>query len=437
MSLEPATVTPTELQRLLAANPGLTLLDVRTPEEFLEAHIPQARNEPLDELKPEALLSRGVLAPGEPVYLVCRTDNRATKAAEKFAAAGQASTVVVRGGTLGWIAAGLPVLRSSLMVAILFLSLSLRLLAQDRLLNASFDVSRELFQQINPAFAAQWKADTGREIQIRQSHVGSSQQARAVADGLAADVVTLNQISDVELLAKQHLVAADWRSRLPFGAAPYSSISVFVVNPGNPKQIHDWDDLVRPGVRVSLVNPKTSGNGRYTFLAAWAFGLRKFGGDAGRTRDFVAELYRHVPSLAQGGRAATTIFAERGLADVLVTFESEAHVLRAAVTGKNFEVIDPSVTLRVEFPVAVVDRVVDRDGERPAAEAYLRFLYSPAGQKIILDNGFRPRTGSAAAPGPEAAAILDVDAVFGGWEKAQAQFFADGAIFDQIIEKTY
>jgi sulfate transport system substrate-binding protein len=437
MSTEPATVTTAELQRLLAANPGLALLDVRTPEEFLEAHIPQARNEPLDDLQPEALLAGGILPPGEPVYLVCRTDNRATKAAAKFAAAGQTSTVVVRGGTLGWIAAGLPVLRSSLVAAIVFLSLSLRLLAQDRLLNASFDVSRELFQQINPAFAAQWKADTGREIQIRQSHVGSSQQARAVADGLAADVVTLNQVSDVELLASQHVVAADWRSRLPFNAAPYTSISVFVVNPGNPKQIRDWDDLVRPGVRVSLVNPKTSGNGRYTFLAAWAFGLRKFGGDHAKTREFVAELYRHVPALAQGGRAATTIFAERGLADVLVTFESEAHVLRASVTGKNFEVIDPSVTLGVEFPVAVVDRVVDKDGERRAAEAYLRFLYSPVGQKIIRDNGFRPRAGDAAAPTQEAAAILNVDAVFGGWEKAQKQFFADGAIFDQIIEKTY
>jgi sulfate transport system substrate-binding protein len=437
MSNEPATVTPSELRYLLAASPQLTLLDVRTPEEFLEAHIPQARNEPLDELQPEAFLARGVPAPGQPVYLVCRTDNRARKAAEKFAAAGNTATVVVRGGTLAWIAAALPVSRATLGAVFLFLALSVRLLAQDRLLNASFDVSRELFQQINPAFSAQWKADTGREIQIRQSHVGSSQQARAVADGLPADVVTLNQVSDVDLLASQHLVAADWRSRLPFKAAPYTSITVFVVNPGNPKQINDWDDLVRPGVRVSLVNPKTSGNGRYSFLAAWAFGLRKFGGDATKTREFVAELYRHVPALAQGGRAATTIFAERGLADVLVTFESESHVLRANVTGKNFEVVDPSVTLRVEFPVAVVDRVVDKDGERRAAEAYLRFLYSPAGQKIIAENGFRPRTAAAGAAGEGSSGILDVDAIFGGWKAAQAQFFADGAIFDQIIEKSY
>jgi sulfate transport system substrate-binding protein len=324
-------------------------------------------------------------------------------------------------------------LRTSLLAALLLSGLSARLLAQDHLLNASFDVSRELFQEINPAFAAQWKAETGRNIQIRQSHVGSSQQARAVLDGLQADVVTLNQVPDVELLAAAHLIGPDWRSRLPNHAAPYTSVTAFVVNAGNPKQIHDWDDLVRPGVRVSLVNPKTSGNGRYTFLAAWAFGLRHFSGDVPKTRAFVAELYRHVPSLAQGGRAATTIFADRGLADVLVTFESEASVLQDGVNGKKFELVAPSVTLLVEFPVAVVDRVVEHDGNRKAAEAYLRFLYSDAGQRIISYHGFRPRTGS---PAPASLSqVLNVDEVFGGWAKVQQDFFADSAIFDQIIEK--
>jgi sulfate transport system substrate-binding protein len=329
------------------------------------------------------------------------------------------------------------VLRTCLSAMLLGGALAGPLRAQDHLLNASFDISRELFKEINPAFAAQWKADTGRDIQVQQSHVGSSQQARAVRDGLLADVVTLNQVTDVDMLADAHLIAANWRSRLPFNAAPYTSVTLFVVNAGNPKQIHDWDDLIRPGVRVSLVNPKTGGNGRYAFLAAWAFGLRKYGGDAQKAREFVAELYRHVPVLAPGGRAATATFAEQGLADVLITFESEAHLLRRDVTGKRFDFVTPSVSLRVEFPVAVVDAVVDRNGHRPAAEAYLRFLYSPAGQKIIADCGFRPRgapgeAGDQAAPGP-----LDVDAVFGGWEKAQRAFFADGAIFDQIIEKTY
>ena len=326
-------------------------------------------------------------------------------------------------------------LRTGLLAALLLPLLSGRLRAQDRLLNASFDVSRELFQEINPAFAAQWKTETGREIQIRQSHVGSSQQARAVLDGLQADVVTLNQVPDVELLAAAHLIGPDWRTRLPDHAAPYTSVTAFVVNAGNPKQIHDWDDLVRPGVRVSLVNPKTSGNGRYTFLAAWAFGLRHFEGDVPKTRAFVAELYQHVPALAQGGRAATTIFADRGLADVLVTFESEASVLQAGVNGKKFELVAPSATLLVEFPVAVVDRVVDRDGNRKTAEAYLHFLYSDVGQGIIAHHGFRPRTGGT-APAPDSTSrVLDVDAVFGGWAKVQQDFFADGAIFDQIIEK--
>jgi sulfate transport system substrate-binding protein len=267
--------------------------------------------------------------------------------------------------------------------------------------------------------------------------VGSSQQARAVLDGLPADVVTLNQVSDVDLLAAAHLIAADWRSRLPDHAAPYTSVTAFVVNAGNPKQIRDWDDLVRPGIRVSPVNPKTSGNGRYTFLAAWAFGLRHFGGDVAKTRAFVGELYQHVPALAQGGRAATTIFAERGLADVLITFESEARVLETGVNGRKFTLVAPSATLLVEFPVSVVDRVVDRDGNRKAAEAYLRFLYTDAGQRIIAAHGFRPRTGGPASAAAPSSSILDVDAVFGGWPQVQQQFFADGAIFDQIIEKTY
>ncbi len=304
------------------------------------------------------------------------------------------------------------------------------LLAQDHLLNASFDVSRELFKEENTAFALQWKAKTGRDVQLQQSHVGSSQQARSVRDGLPADVVTLNQISDIQLLVSEHLVAPDWATKFPNHAAPYTSTTTFVVVAGNPKGIHDWNDLIRPGIRIALVNPKTGGNGRYAFLAAWAYGLKHFQGDEEKTRAFVAQVYQHVPVLDSGGRAATSTFANRGLADVLITFASEVPLLVRDVDGKKFEQVVPSTSLRVEFPVAVVDGVVDRSHNRVLAEAYLNFLYSEEGQRIIAHNGFIPLK---AAEGTDRA-VLDVRTVFGSWTEAQAKFFADGAIFDQIVE---
>jgi sulfate transport system substrate-binding protein len=224
------------------------------------------------------------------------------------------------------------------------------LAAQDKILNASFDVSRELFREINPAFRAKWKADTGRDVDIEQSHVGSTQQARAVLDGLQADVVTLNQQTDMDALMRAGLVAADWRARLPFHAAPYTSIVVFVVRAGNPKHIRDWDDLLQPGIRVSLVNPKTSGNGRYAFLGAWAFASSRKGGGYSGAKAFVTGLYRNVPVLDLGGRAATSTFADRGLTDVLITFESEGRLLQRKFGAARFEIVTPSITLLAEFP---------------------------------------------------------------------------------------
>lgn len=304
------------------------------------------------------------------------------------------------------------------------------------LLNASYDVSRELFTQVNPAFAAQWQARTGQEVTIRQSHGGSSAQARAVAEGLQADVVTFNQATDIELLRKAGLVGEDWRTRFPQTASPYYSVPLFVVRAGNPKQIHDWDDLIRPGVQVVFPNPRTSGNGRYSYLAAYAFALQQNKGDTAKAAGFVARLLANVPVFDTGGRGATTTFIERQIGDVLITFESEVNSIKSQYARVPLEAIVPSVSLRADFPVAVVDKVVERHGTRAVANAYLQFLYSDAGQEILAKNFFRVRNPTVAqrfAGQFPALRLVVVEDSLGGWDQVVKTHFADGGVLDKAL----
>jgi sulfate transport system substrate-binding protein len=306
------------------------------------------------------------------------------------------------------------------------------------LLNASYDVSRELFDEINPAFVAQWQKQSGQALKIRQSHGGSSKQARTVADGLPADVVTFNQITDIELLRKRGLVAANWRERLPNHASPYYSLPVLMVRPGNPKQIKDWSDLAKPGIQVVFPNPKTSGNGRYTYLAAYAYALAQNKGDQTKAADFVARLLANVPVFDTGGRGATTTFVERGIGDVLVTFECEVIAIRREYGKSNLQAVMPSMSLRADFPVAVVDKVVDKKGTRAAATAYLQYLYSPAGQDIVAKHYNRVHDATAlkkyAAQFP-AVKLVTVDEVFGGWDAVTKTHFAEGGVLDKALLK--
>lgn len=314
--------------------------------------------------------------------------------------------------------------------------------AETTLLNVSYDVSRELYKDINPAFASDWKARTGETVRINQSHGGSSKQAGAVIGGLAADVVTMNQSPDIDILVERGgLVAADWKKRLPYDATPYTTTTVFLVRRGNPKGIKDWSDLTRPGLQVIVPNPKTSGNGRYTYLAAWGYALQQKVG-AGSTaasqkfaREFVSKLFANVPVLDGGGRGATTTFSQRGIGDVLVTFENEAALLDQEVGGGQFDVIYPSVSIEAAAPVAVVDKVVDKRGTRKTATAYLEFLFSPAAQEIIAKHHFRPRDPAVLkkyASRFPAIKTFTVDDLLGGWKTAQQIHFADGGIYDQI-----
>ncbi|MET0534041.1 MAG: sulfate ABC transporter substrate-binding protein [Steroidobacter sp.] len=306
------------------------------------------------------------------------------------------------------------------------------------LLNASYDVSRELFDEINPAFVAQWQKQSGQPLKIRQSHGGSSKQARAVADGLAADVVTFNQVTDIELLQSRGLVGVDWRQRLPNDASPYYSLPVLLVRQGNPKQVKDWADLAKPGIQVVFPNPKTSGNGRYTYLAAYAYALAQNKGDQTKATDFVARLLANVPVFDTGGRGATTTFIERGIGDVLVTFESEVIAIRREYGKSNLEAVMPSMSLRADFPVAVVDKVVDKKGTRAAATAYLKYLYSPAGQDIIAKHYNRVHDPAAlkkyAAQFPDVK-LVTVDEVFGGWGAVTKTHFAEGGVLDKALLK--
>ena len=310
-------------------------------------------------------------------------------------------------------------------------------LADTTLLNVSYDVARELYKDINPAFVAQWQRTTGEKLTVNQSHGGSSKQIQSVIAGLEADVVTMNQASDIDVLAKNGLASTDWRKAFPHGAAPYSSATIFLVRKGNPKGIKDWNDLARPGLGVVVPNPKTSGNGRYTYLAAWGYALSKGGNDAA-AKDFVHKLFANVPVFDGGGRGATTTFTQRGIGDVLVTFENEAVLIDQEVGGDKFDVVYPSISIDASAPVAIVNKVVDKKGSRKAATAYLNFLYSPEGQEIIAKHYFRPRDAAVlkkyAARFP-AIKTFTVEEKFGSWDAVQKTHFADGGIYDQIVVK--
>jgi len=303
------------------------------------------------------------------------------------------------------------------------------------LLNVSYDPTRELYEQVNAAFARDWKARTGQAVTIRQSHGGSGKQARAVLDGLEADVVTLALAYDVDALARGGRLAPDWQKRLPENASPYTSTVVFLVRQGNPKAIEDWDDLVKPGIQVITPNPKTSGGARWNYLAAWAHAAKKYQGDEVQIRAFVKALYANVPVLDSGARGSTTTFVERGLGDVLLAWENEAFLAVERLGRGQLEIVVPRRSILAEPPVAVVDAVVDRHGTRAVAEAYLKFLYTPEGQEISARNHYRPRDPRVAAKFAGAFPKLElvtVDAAFGGWSRAQPIHFGDGGVFDQL-----
>lgn len=308
--------------------------------------------------------------------------------------------------------------------------------ADTTLLNVSYDPTRELYEAVNRKFAADWKARTGESVNIRQSHGGSGKQARAVIDGLSADVVTLALAADIDQIAAlSGKLPLSWQSRLPDNSSPYTSTINFVVRKGNPKGIKDWSDLAKPGVAVITPNPKTSGGARWNFLAAWAYADKAFGGDQAKIRAFVSALYKNVPVLDTGARGSTTTFAQRGLGDVLINWENESYLILKQFPGQ-FEVVYPTVSILTEPPVAVVDANADNNGTRKVAEAYLKFLYTPEAQKIIAANYYRPRDTAAADPKDlerfPKIELVTIDEKFGGWRKAQKLYFGDGGIFDQI-----
>ena len=309
--------------------------------------------------------------------------------------------------------------------------------ADTTLLNVSYDVSRELYKDINPAFVAQWQRTAGEKLTINQSHGGSSKQVQSVVAGLDADVVTMNQAPDIELLARQGLTSPDWRKAFPHSATPYTTTTIFLVRKGNPKGIKDWPDLVRPGLQVIVPNPKTSGNGRYTYLAAWGYALQKTGTDAG-ARDFVTRLFANVPVLDGGGRGATTTFTQRDIGDVLITFENEAVLIDQEVGGDKFDVVYPSLSIEAAAPVAVVNKVVNKRGTRKVAEAYLNFLFAPEGQEIIAKHHFRPVDPAVLkkyASRFPTVKTFTVEQKLGGWDAVQKVHFADGGVYDQIVVK--
>jgi sulfate transport system substrate-binding protein len=306
------------------------------------------------------------------------------------------------------------------------------------LLNASYDPTRELYKDFNEAFAKHWKAKTGQPVAIRQSHGGSGKQARAVIDGLEADVVTLALAYDIDALHdRAKLVPKDWQKRLPSNSAPYTSTIVFLVRKGNPKGIKDWGDLIKRGVSVVAPNPKTSGGARWNYLAAWGYALKTFGGDEAKAKDFVQRLYRNVPVLDTGARGSLTTFTERGIGDVFISWENEAFLAVKELGPDKFEIVVPSLSILAEPPVTVVDKVVDRRGTRKVAQAYLEYLYTPEGQDIAGRHYYRPRLQAAAAKYAGQFAkvnLFTIDEVFGGWQKAQTAHFADGGVFDQIYQ---
>lgn len=303
------------------------------------------------------------------------------------------------------------------------------------LLNASYDVSRELYKQVNPAFAAAWKAKTGHSVAINQSHAGSSKQIGAVIGGMEADVVTMNQATDIDALAEKGLTPADWRKRFPNGAAPYSSTILFLVRKGNPKGIKDWADLAKPGTSVIIPNPKTSGNGRYSYLAAWGSVIAT-GGTEAQAKDLVSKILANVPVLDGGGRGATTTFTQRAIGDVLLTFESEAELIENEFGKGLFDVVNPKISIEADAPVALVDKVAAKKGTTAVAKAYLDFLYTPEAQELIAKNNFRPRDPAVFKRNAQRFAdikLFSVDQVLGGWAHVSKQHFADGGQYDQIV----
>lgn len=311
--------------------------------------------------------------------------------------------------------------------------------APTEILNVSYDISRELYSQINDAFLPTWKATSGETIEVKQSHGGSSRQARAIIEGLQADVVTFNQVTDVQILHDRgNFVTADWQKKFPNNASPYYSLPAFLVRPGNPKNIKDWSDLVRTDVQSVFPNPKTSGNARYTYLAAYGYALEQSQGDAGKAKDFVLRLFANVPVFDTGGRAATTTFVEREIGDVLITFEAETRGIAKEYGDKGFVVITPSVSLLAEFPVAVVDKVVDARGSRKVATAYLDFLYSPKGQEILARNFNRVHDKDVVAAFANQfppVRLITVESAFGGWDQVNKVHFVEGGILDQVFVK--
>ena len=306
-----------------------------------------------------------------------------------------------------------------------------------KLLNVSYHPTRELYDAVNPAFAKAWKAKTGDDVTIQQSHGGSGKQARAVIDGLEADVVTLALGYDVDAVAKSGLLPGDWQKKLPQNATPYTSTIVFLVRKGNPKGIKDWSDLVKPEVQVITPNPKTSGGARWNYLAAWGYALAKFGGDEDKVRDFVTRLYKNVPVLDSGARGSTTTFAQRRIGDVLIAWENEALMLVNELGKDRFDVVAPSISILAEPSVALVDKNADKHGTTAVAKAYLEYLYTPEGQEIVAKHHYRPRDAKIAAKYAghfPTLKLLTIDGDFGGWKKAHKAHFADGGSFDRIYE---
>lgn len=328
---------------------------------------------------------------------------------------------------------------SSLLLGLTLLVAGNAIAQNVELLNVSYDPTRELYAEVNEKFAAQWKQQTGETLKIRTSHGGSGKQARSVIDGLEADVVTLALSADIDSIATNgKLLPANWQTRLPHNSAPYTSTIVFLVRKGNPKQIRDWDDLAKPGVAVITPNPKTSGGARWNYLAAWAWASTKYR-EGGKVVDYLTKLFKNVPVLDTGARGSTTTFVERGIGDVLIAWENEA-LLALAEPGSRgkFEIVVPSLSIKAEPPVAWVDKNVAKHGTRKQAEAYLRFLYSPEGQRLVAKHFYRPAEPDK-VPAPELARFpqvkqVTIDNAFGGWKKAQAEHFADGGFFDKIYQ---
>ncbi|MGA7869928.1 MAG: sulfate ABC transporter substrate-binding protein [Candidatus Binatus sp.] len=310
--------------------------------------------------------------------------------------------------------------------------------AQITLLNVSYDPTRELYESINARFAKDWKAKTGDDVTINQSHGGSGKQARAVIDGLEADVVTLGLAGDIDAIAaRAHVLPVNWQSRLPDNSCPYTSTIVLLVRKGNPKHIHDWDDLVKPGISVITPNPKTSGGARWNFLAAWGYALKKNGGDEAKAAAFVSALYKNVPVLDSGARGSTTTFVERGIGDVLIAWENEARMAIKQFGADKFEIVYPSISILAEPPVAWVDKIDRLHGTAAISKAYLEFLYTPEAQEIIAQNFYRPRNPAVAAKYASqfpSLSLFTIDKDFGGWKTAQPKFFGDGGVFDKIYQ---